>query len=136
MNASSSGEKSSEKFLHEGETKDKKAKKKKQKKRQWEEKSSTRTLGNLSPARLVVDWILKLNFFPSFHNSKTQLKLAISRLNLKKSKKQNLNMNLKREVAELLRTGKEESARIKVSKNLLFFFFFGEQTLCEKKKKK
>jgi len=45
---------------------------------------------------------------------KTQLKLALSRLKLQKSKKDNLVKNQKREIADLLRSGKDESARIKV----------------------
>eukprot|EP01119_Soliformovum_irregulare_P003565 TRINITY_DN1424_c0_g1_i2.p1 TRINITY_DN1424_c0_g1~~TRINITY_DN1424_c0_g1_i2.p1 ORF type:complete len:401 (+),score=96.65 TRINITY_DN1424_c0_g1_i2:174-1376(+) len=45
---------------------------------------------------------------------KVQLKLAVSRLKLQKTKKDNIIKNQKREVADLLRQGKEESARIKV----------------------
>lgn len=45
---------------------------------------------------------------------KTNLKLAVTRLNLQKTKKENLTKNLKREIAELLKVGKVESARIKV----------------------
>lgn len=45
---------------------------------------------------------------------KTQLKLAISRIKLQKNKKDNNIKNNKREIAELLKNGKDESARIKV----------------------
>jgi len=45
---------------------------------------------------------------------KTQIKLAITRVKLQKTKKANLVTNQKREIAELLKTGKDESARIKV----------------------
>jgi len=45
---------------------------------------------------------------------KTQLKLAISRIKLQKQKKDNNIKNQKREIAELLKAGKDESARIKV----------------------
>eukprot|EP01118_Nematostelium_gracile_P004619 TRINITY_DN1543_c0_g1_i2.p1 TRINITY_DN1543_c0_g1~~TRINITY_DN1543_c0_g1_i2.p1 ORF type:complete len:444 (+),score=74.63 TRINITY_DN1543_c0_g1_i2:32-1333(+) len=45
---------------------------------------------------------------------KVQLKLATSRLKLQKNKKDNQIKDSKREVAELLRVGKDESARIKV----------------------
>jgi hypothetical protein len=46
--------------------------------------------------------------------SKTQLKLAVNRLKLQKNKKENSIKNQKREIAELIRGGKDESARIKV----------------------
>jgi vacuolar protein sorting-associated protein IST1 len=49
----------------------------------------------------------------SFH-SKVQLKLAINRLKLQKAKKENLIKEQKRQIAELLKQGKDESARIKV----------------------
>lgn len=45
---------------------------------------------------------------------KTNLKLAVTRLGLQKTKKENMTKNLKREIADLLRVGKVESARIKV----------------------
>jgi len=45
---------------------------------------------------------------------KTQLKLAVSRIKLQKQKKDNSIKNQKREIAELLKAGKDESARIKV----------------------
>jgi len=45
---------------------------------------------------------------------KTHLKLAISRIKLQKNKKDNNIKNNKREIAELLKAGKDESARIKV----------------------
>jgi len=45
---------------------------------------------------------------------KVNLKLAINRLKLQKSKRENGNKNHKHEIAQLLETGKEESARIKV----------------------
>eukprot|EP01117_Protostelium_nocturnum_P010337 TRINITY_DN3716_c0_g1_i4.p1 TRINITY_DN3716_c0_g1~~TRINITY_DN3716_c0_g1_i4.p1 ORF type:complete len:376 (+),score=99.45 TRINITY_DN3716_c0_g1_i4:214-1341(+) len=45
---------------------------------------------------------------------KVQLKLAITRLKLQKTKKENNIKNQKREIAELLKLGKDESARIKV----------------------
>lgn len=48
------------------------------------------------------------------NETKTQLKLAISRIKLQKNKKDNNIKNNKREIAELLRNGKDESARIKV----------------------
>jgi vacuolar protein sorting-associated protein IST1 len=48
------------------------------------------------------------------HKLQTSLKMAISRLNLQKNKKENHLQMQRREVADLLRAGKEESARIKV----------------------
>jgi len=45
---------------------------------------------------------------------KTHLKLAVSRIKLQKNKKDNNIKNSKREIAELLKAGKDESARIKV----------------------
>ncbi|KAL0234736.1 hypothetical protein PCE1_001772 [Barthelona sp. PCE] len=45
---------------------------------------------------------------------KTKLRTSILRMNRKKTQKTNQNISLKREVAELLRQGKEELARIKV----------------------
>lgn len=45
---------------------------------------------------------------------KVQLKLAITRLELQKNKKMNNSKNTKREIAEQLKAGKDESARIKV----------------------
>eukprot|EP01114_Cavostelium_apophysatum_P002807 TRINITY_DN1250_c0_g1_i1.p1 TRINITY_DN1250_c0_g1~~TRINITY_DN1250_c0_g1_i1.p1 ORF type:complete len:431 (+),score=92.36 TRINITY_DN1250_c0_g1_i1:99-1391(+) len=48
------------------------------------------------------------------NQSKVQLKLAISRLKLQKNKKENNLKNQKREISELLKAGKDESARIKV----------------------
>jgi len=45
---------------------------------------------------------------------KTKLKLAMSRIKLQKNKKDNLAKNGKREVADLLKSGKEGDARVKV----------------------
>lgn len=49
-------------------------------------------------------------------HSKVQLKLSLTRLELQKTKKQNNLINTKREIAELLKAGKDESARIKARK--------------------
>jgi hypothetical protein len=45
---------------------------------------------------------------------KVNLKLAITRLQLLKQKKSNLNNNARREIAQLLAQGAEDTARIKV----------------------
>jgi len=45
---------------------------------------------------------------------KTHLKLAVNRIKLLKNKKDNNIKNQKREIAELLKCGKDESGRIKV----------------------
>lgn len=48
------------------------------------------------------------------NSCKVNLKLAISRLKLQKNKKENQIKDTKREISELLKSGKDESARIKV----------------------
>lgn len=53
-------------------------------------------------------------WYIDFYNSKVQLRLAVSRLRLQRNKKTNGVKNSKYEVAELLRKGNDESARIKV----------------------
>lgn len=60
-----------------------------------------------------------INWLIFFFKSKTKLKLAMSRIKLQKNKKDNLAKNGKREVADLLKSGKEGDARVKVI--LLFF---------------
>jgi vacuolar protein sorting-associated protein IST1 len=48
------------------------------------------------------------------HRLKVQLKLAINRLKLLRSKKTSLNQAARKEISNLLASGKEESARIRV----------------------
>eukprot|EP00999_Lentomonas_sp_LEN2_P002492 NODE_401_length_1546_cov_46.056378_g369_i0.p1 GENE.NODE_401_length_1546_cov_46.056378_g369_i0~~NODE_401_length_1546_cov_46.056378_g369_i0.p1 ORF type:complete len:322 (+),score=78.34 NODE_401_length_1546_cov_46.056378_g369_i0:95-1060(+) len=48
------------------------------------------------------------------HKFTTALKMSVTRLNMQKNKRDNLVKVHRREVAELLKAGKEESARIKV----------------------
>jgi vacuolar protein sorting-associated protein IST1 len=45
---------------------------------------------------------------------KPNLKMAVHRIGIIKNKKSNVSINARREIAELLRDGKEEKARIKV----------------------
>ena len=52
--------------------------------------------------------------------SKTELKQALTRLNLKKEKKKNNVSNVKHDIVELLRVGKDEQARVKVFKRNQF----------------
>lgn len=63
-----------------------------------------------------------MKFEPS--RFKVQIKLAISRLKMMESKKSSINQSQRREIAELLQKGKEESARIRVSSNLKLKNFF------------
>jgi len=62
---------------------------------------------------------------------KTQLKLAITRIKLQMTKKSNMIMNQKREIADLLRTGKDESARIKVEGVIREDFIFEAYEILE-----
>eukprot|EP00761_Pharyngomonas_kirbyi_P009548 gb/GECH01009564.1/.p1 GENE.gb/GECH01009564.1/~~gb/GECH01009564.1/.p1 ORF type:complete len:372 (+),score=134.21 gb/GECH01009564.1/:1-1116(+) len=58
-----------------------------------------------------------MGFFSSGYDKdklKSNLKMAVTRINLAKNKKVNLIKVQKREIADLLRNGKDESARIKV----------------------
>ncbi|EGG13410.1 IST1-like protein [Cavenderia fasciculata] len=76
-------------------------------------------------------------FGPHFdpHRCKVQLKLAVSRIQIQKTKKANLVKDEKRHIAELLRNRNEESARIRVEtvirdENLIECFNIIE-VLCE-----
>lgn len=81
---------------------------------------------------LIFDWIwckfvFRLNWIELARCSKTSLKLAVSRIKLLRNKKDVHVKQLKRELAQLLENGQEQTARIRV---ILFYSSSLELILC------
>ena len=56
---------------------------------------------------------------------KVNLKLTVNRLRMLQSKKSSINQQQRRQIATLLESGKEESARVRVKICQIFLLFYG-----------